>query len=65
MLADSQKQVLQQIADQRKKEGPSCYFETRAIFNRLMEGALFADRNLTREKFLQLAHAELETLANK
>lgn len=59
MLTTSQIQVLRMIAERRRKEGPACYLETRAIFNRLMEGALFADRTMTRQQFMQEAMQEL------
>jgi len=59
MLTENQKLVLKQIALRRQREGPRCYLDTRAHFNRLMEGALFADPTMTEAEFLREASHEL------
>jgi hypothetical protein len=65
MLTESQIAVLEQIARRRMRDGRSASFETRAIFFRLMEGAMYGDPTLTREQFMKEAREVLEKVINR
>jgi hypothetical protein len=58
MLTNSQKLVLKQIAERRKKEGRRCFLETRAQFFQLMRAAMSVDPDLTESEFLREARHE-------
>jgi hypothetical protein len=65
MLTDSQKLVLKQIAERRKREGGRCFFETRAQFYQLMMAAMSMNHDLTQEQFLEAAREELAKYIQK
>jgi hypothetical protein len=67
MLTESQIFTLEQIAARLIKDGrnPGVVFDIRAHFNRLMEGAMFADRTLTQEQFMKEAREVFDKIARK